>query len=537
MIPEIKLTNRQLCDLELLLIGAFHPVTTFMDAVTYSNVVYCSRYSVNNIFPIPIVLDVDEDTARSYADAGKLILKDNEGLILAELTADAESCWYRLDKKEECKNVYGTLDENHPGVDYILNKTKDCAVYGNIVQKAPIKHDDFSSLRSTPAEVKRTIAQLGIKNVVAFQTRNPLHKAHVHLTKEAARKVDGAVLIHPVVGETKPGDIDHFTRVKCYQAALKEYPKDVTPLLSLLPLAMRMAGPREAILHAIIRKNYGCTHIIIGRDHAGPGNDASGKPYYGPYDAQEAVAVNSADLGIQMVPFKAVGYSKSRGVYVEITDKTDKDDILSISGTEVRRLIKAGQDIPEFFTFKSVSDILKKANKNGKVIFFTGLSGSGKSTIAKLLCARIKETTFNDVTLLDGDIVRDNLSAGLGFSKEHRDLNIRRIGFVAAEIARHGGVVICSAIAPYDDARQYARKLAEEAGAEFILAYVLTPLEVCEKRDCKGLYAKARAGVIKEFTGISDPYEVPKNAEIYIDTTDAGDVENENIIKNILNLF
>ena len=383
-------------------------------------------------------------------------------------------------------------------------------------------HYDFRQLRLTPWELRGTFRRLGWRRIVAFQTRNPMHRAHFELTFRAARQLEANLLIHPVVGITKPGDLDHFTRVRCYEGILPHYPAG-TAQLCLLPLAMRMAGPREALLHAIIRKNYGCTHFIVGRDHAGPGADSNGKPFYGEYEAQELYHKHEAELGIGMVPFANMVYVAELNRFLPVDEVPAGRTVLSISGTELRRLLLEGADIPSWFTFPEVADALRMTHppkrKHGFTVFFTGLSGAGKSTIAKALLARFLELEGRPVTLLDGDIVRKHLSSELGFSREHRDINIRRIGFVASEITKNRGIAICAPIAPYDAVRREVREMIEPLGG-FVLVHVATPLEVCEQRDRKGMYAKARAGIVREFTGISDPYEVPTDAELVLDTTD-----------------
>ena len=383
-------------------------------------------------------------------------------------------------------------------------------------------HYDFRGLRDTPAELRERFRKLGWRKVVAFQTRNPMHRAHQELTFRAARDNEANLLIHPVVGMTKPGDIDHYTRVRCYEHMLTQYPEQTTAL-SLLGLAMRMAGPREALWHALIRKNFGCTHFIVGRDHAGPGDDSNGNPFYGPYDAQEMMKEYAGDLDITMVPFQLMVYVEDRAEYMPIDQTTDDQKVLNISGTEFRRRLEQGLEIPDWFSFPAVVAELRKSypprHKQGVTIFFTGLSGSGKSTIANALLVKLLEIGDRPVTLLDGDHVRKNLSSELGFSKEHRDLNIQRIGFVASEICKNGGIAICAPIAPYTATRRQVREMNEAVGG-FVEVHVATSVEVCEERDRKGLYAKARAGIIKEFTGISDPYEEPENPEVRIDTVE-----------------
>jgi len=407
-------------------------------------------------------------------------------------------------------------------VNYLLNTAHPIYLGGRLRGLEAPSHYDFRALRDTPAEMRERFRKLGWRKVVAFQTRNPMHRAHVELTFRAARDNEANLLIHPVVGMTKPGDIDHYTRVRCYEHLLEQYPEQTTAL-SLLGLAMRMAGPREAVWHALIRKNYGCTHFIVGRDHAGPGNDSNGKPFYGPYDAQQMMMDYADDLDITMVPFQLMVYVEDRAEYMPVDETTDEQTVLNISGTEFRRRLQEGLEIPGWFSYPKVVEELRKSypprHQQGVTIFFTGLSGSGKSTIANALLVKLLEIGDRPVTLLDGDHVRKNLSSELGFSKEHRDINIKRIGYVASEICKNGGIAICAPIAPYAATRQFVREINEKAGG-FVEVHVATSIEVCEERDRKGLYAKARAGIIKEFTGISDPYEVPENPEMSIDTVD-----------------
>jgi sulfate adenylyltransferase len=518
--PSWNLTPRQLCDLEMMANGSFSPLRGFMTQAEYEGVCRDMRLPNGVLWPIPITLDVSEDVAGQLSAGDKLALRDPEGAMLAVLTV--EELW-TPDRQAEAESVFGTANPEHPAVAHLLQASNPVYVGGKIEAVQPPKHYDFVQLRRGPAQVREAFQRLGWQRVVAFQTRNPMHRAHQELTFRAAADIEASLLIHPVVGRTKPGDVDHYTRVRCYQAILEHYPKN-TAMLSLLPLAMRMGGPREAVWHAIIRKNYGCTHLIVGRDHAGPGSDSSGKPFYGPYDAQELLQKHQEDLGIQMVPFKMMVYVPDRDAYVPMDEVTEGTKTLSISGTELRERLATGRDIPAWFSFPEVVEELRRTypprSKQGFTVFFTGLSGSGKSTIANVLLVKLLEMGGRPVTLLDGDIVRKNLSSELGFSKEHRDINIRRIGFVASEITKNGGIAICAPIAPYASIRKENRDLISGGGG-YILVFVDTPLEVCEQRDVKGLYAKARAGIIKEFTGISDPYEDPEDADVVLDTTDA----------------
>jgi sulfate adenylyltransferase len=511
------LTERQLCDIELLLNGAFSPLEGFLNQADYDSVVARMRLTSDVLWPMPITLDVSEGFSASIKSGDKVALRDLEGVVIA--TIEVGDIW-TPDKKVEAEGVYGSSDEAHPAIHYLNNVANPVYVGGKLAGIEMPTHYDFKHLRDGPAEMRDRFQKLGWRKVVAFQTRNPMHRAHQELTLLAARDVEANLLIHPVVGMTKPGDVDHFTRVRCYEHILDRYP-DQTTMLSLLPLAMRMGGPREAMWHAIIRKNFGCTHLIVGRDHAGPGKDSNGEDFYGPYDAQALLKEHADELDITMVPFQLMVYAENRAQYVPIDDTTDADTVLNISGTELRRRLAEGLDIPEWFSFPDVVDELRRTHpprdKQGFTVFFTGLSGSGKSTIANALMTKLMELGGRPVSLLDGDIVRKNLSSELGFSKEHRDLNVTRIGYVASEITKNRGIAICAPIAPYTSTRRVVREMISPVGG-FLEIHVSTSLEVCEARDRKGLYAMARAGTIKEFTGISDPYETPENAEMVIDT-------------------
>ncbi len=517
--PSWDLTPRQLFDLELILNGGFSPLRGFMERGDFQSVCDSMRLQDGTLWPIPITLDVTGELAAGLEAGCQLALRDPQGVMLAVLNVG--DVW-ELDLEAKAQAVYGTVDRAHPGVAHLAGRGTTHAVGGTLEGLQLPQHYDFVDLRHTPARLRQSFARLGWRKIVAFQTRNPMHLAHIEMSLRASRELEASLLIHPVVGTTKPGDVDHYTRVRCYQAILPRYPKH-TAQLSLLPLAMRMAGPREAVLHAIIRKNYGCTHFIIGRDHAGPGNDSAGEPFYGPYEAQELMRRHQDELGIQMVPFKLMVYAEDRGRYMPADELPEGTRTLSISGTELRRRLADGRMIPEWFTLPEVVQELRRTHpprhQSGFTVFFTGLSGAGKSTIASVLMVKLLEMGGRPVTLLDGDVVRKNLSSELGFSREHRDLNIRRIGFVASEITKNGGIAICAPIAPYASVRGEVREIVS-AGGGFILIHIATPLEVCEQRDRKGLYAKARAGKITMFTGISDPYEEPEDADVSIGTTD-----------------
>ena len=517
--PSWDVSPRQLCDLDLLLNGAFSPLEGFLGQADYEKVCDEMRLESGVLWPIPITLDVSEEFAGGVTEGDTIALRDVEGVLIA--TLKISDIW-QPDKKSEAKRVFGTTDDSHPGVHYLMHKAGPVYLGGKLDGVEPPTFYDFKLLRDTPSELRGRFRKLGWRKVVAFQTRNPLHRAHRELTFRVAREVEANLLIQPVIGMTKPGDIDHFTRVRCYEQVLEQYPEQTTTL-SLLNLAMRMGGPREALWHAIIRKNYGCTHFIVGRDHAGPGNDRNGKPFYGPYDAQELYLQHEEELDITMVPFKTMVYVENKAEYLFDDETEPGDKVLSLSGTEFRRRLSEGLEIPKWVSYPKVVEELRRAyppkDKQGFTVFFTGLSGSGKSTVANALMVKLLEDGSRPVTLLDGDIVRKNLSSELTFTKEHRDLNIQRIGFVASEITKNRGIAICAPIAPYTNTRRLVREMISPLGG-FLEVHVSTSIEVCESRDRKGLYAKARAGLIKGFTGIDDPYEVPEEAEIVIDTKD-----------------
>jgi len=512
-----NLTPRQLCDLELLLNGAFSPLRGFLTREDYETVCREMRLMDGTFWPIPITLDIDEQTAKTLKSSSLLALCNFEGAMLAVL--HIEDIW-KPNLLKEAKQIYGTTNIEHPGVAYLLQNSNPYYIGGRLEGIQLPQHYDFKKLRLTPAEQRKRFAYLGWKRIIAFQTRNPMHRAHLALTINSMKEYEANLLIHPIVGITKPGDVDHYTRVRCYQAILKKYPKN-TIMLSLLPLAMRMAGPRESLWHAIIRKNYGCTHFIVGRDHAGPGSDSQGRPFYNPYDAHEMLQDLKDDLGIQIASFKNLVYVKEQNVFLPEDELPEKSKIYSLSGTELRERLDKGLNIPSWFSYPEIIKELRRTypprKKRGFTVFFTGLPGSGKSTIAKILIIKLLEIGGRPITFLDGDIVRKHISSELGFSKEDRDINIRRIGFVASEITKNGGIAICAPIAPYDKVRKEVRKMIDTKGG-FILVHLATSLSICEQRDPKGLYKKARAGKIKQFTGISDPYEEPDDAEIVIDT-------------------
>ncbi|MFP4322622.1 MAG: bifunctional sulfate adenylyltransferase/adenylylsulfate kinase [Anaerolineales bacterium] len=520
-LPSIQVSERVVCDLELLAVGGFSPLRGFMGQADYQNVLDNMRLADGTLFPMPITLPVEPSD--DFQIGQEIVLRDARNYPLAILRIEE---MYEWDRAEMAAKVFGTQDVRHPLVAEMhrwgpLNLAGELRV----LQLPP--HHDFKELRLTPAETRARLAEYGRENVVAFQTRNPMHRVHEELTKRASESIDGVLLLHPVVGMTKPGDVDHYTRVRTYKALTQTYYDADRVLLALLPLAMRMGGPREALWHAIIRRNYGANHLIVGRDHAGPGNDSQGQPFYGPYDAQALVVQYQDELGVRMVPFKMLVYLPDEKRYEEVDKINDGQNTAAISGTQVREdYLGRGVALPEWFTRPEVAHILRDSfparHEQGVCLWFTGLSGSGKSTTGEILGSLLMEHG-RQLTLLDGDVVRTHLSKGLGFSKEDRDTNIRRIGFVAGEIVRHGGVVVCAAISPYRATRNDVRNMV---GDGFIEIFVDTPLEVCEERDTKGLYAKARRGEIKGFTGIDDPYEPPINPEITLYTVERTPEEN-----------
>ncbi len=512
-LPSIKITMRNLCDLELLATGAFSPLDRFMGKADYERVLHEMRLSDGLLFPLPITLTADPKELPTVGE--DLVLRNSNNDVMGVMTLEEVFHW---DPQTEGALAYGSTDAKHPMVSEMARWGQVCISGAIKVVNLP-KYHDFVDLRRTPTQVRLMLENMGNANVVAFQTRNPLHRIHEELTKRAAAQVGGSLIIHPVVGMTKPGDVDHYTRVRIYKALVDNYYDKKTTLLSLLPLAMRLAGPKEALLHAIVRRNHGANHFIVGRDHAGPGKDSTGKPFYGPYEAQEQMQKYEHELGVKMVPFEELVYLPDEDRYVEGRDVPAGARILNISGTQVREdYLAKGKLLPVWFTRPETAAILREMypprDKQGFCIWFTGLSGSGKSATTQVLTSLLLEHG-REVAILDGDVVRTHLSKGLGFSKEDRDTNILRIGFVAGEIVHAGGAVICAAISPYRNARNEARRMV---GDNFIMAYMDTPVEVCEERDAKGLYEKARlavaAGHPMGFTGVDDPYEPPVDPEI-----------------------
>jgi sulfate adenylyltransferase len=529
-LDSLQLSNRSLCDLELLSCGAFSPLDRFLGESDYLSVLDEMRLQDGTLFPIPVTLPVAADANIKVGQ--EIALRSAKNDLLAVLTVTEI---FARDLNREATQVYGTCDPRHPLVAE-MHSWGERYITGTLSVLNLPRRNDFLDLRKTPAQVREQLSAMGHLNVVAFQTRNPLHRAHEELTKRAATQVDGSLLVHPVVGQTKPGDLDHYTRVRTYKALFEKYYDPNRSLLSLLPLAMRMAGPREAVWHAIIRRNYGANHFIVGRDHASPGLDAAGKPFYGAYDAQDLLASHSAEIGMTIVPFNELVYFPDDDRYEERDRMPASEHSISLSGTAVRsEYLAQGRALPSWFTRPEIAAILAKAypprNQQGFCVWFTGLSGAGKSTIADVLTELLAEHG-RQVTVLDGDVVRTHLSKGLGFSKEDRDTNILRIGYVASEIVRHNGAVICAAVSPYRVARNEARNLI--GGDRFVLIFVDTPIEVCEERDVKGMYGKARRGEIKGFTGIDDPYEIPVDPDLVLTTTHCSAEDNARRIIDLL---
>ena len=522
-LPSVTLSQRQLCDVELMMNGGFTPLDGFMDRDSYEHVLESMRLPGGTLWPVPVTLDVDRELGEAIEPGSRLALRDQEGLILAVL--DVASKW-EADKRAEAERVYGTTSDHHPGVRHLHERVGAVYVGGRVSGIQLPTHYDYQALRHTPDELGRFFGRLGWGRVIGFHTSRPMHRRECELTIDAAKEARAHLLLHPVVGVTMPRDLGQFARIKCYQEILRYYPRHLAAL-SLLPLAMRGAGPREALWHAVIRRNYGCTDFIVEYDHASPpphgptGRDA----FYPSRAAQELAREHEAELGIAIFPAGRLGYSPEARRYVPVGDggTAAEDGTAQIDDTDLAERISHGKEVPGWFTYPEVLDTLRTVypppRERGITLFFTGLSGAGKSTLAKIMYGRFIEEGRRSVTLLDGDVVRSHLSSELGFSKSHRDLNVRRIGFVASEITKNRGVAICAPIAPYAATRRDVREMIETHGA-MIEIHLSTPLEVCEARDRKGLYARARKGLIPEFTGISDPYEEPEEPEIRIDTTD-----------------
>ena len=516
-LTDITLNNKQMCDLEMLASGSFSPLTGFMVQGDYESVLDRIRLQDNTIWPVPVCLDIPGLTAQNLEAGQSVALRDPEGFLLAVM--HIEDIW-KPDYKQEALHVYGTTNPEHPNVNYLLNNTGDHYIGGKLeVISLPLRFD-FQQLRMSPAEIRNMFIKLGWKKILGFYTRNLIHKLQFEMTLRAMRQAGANMLILPTAGTSLENDFDHYTRIRCYREVIKKYPPD-SLLMNLLPLSIRMAGPKGAVLHSIIAKNHGCTHFIVGHDHASP-DPAGDKAFYKKDEAAALAKELSKEIGVQIISLPEMVYLPFEDEYC-FADNVPKDtQTISFSGFEIRNRIRSGRRVPGWASFPEIIKELRRAcpppKQQGLTVFFTGLSGAGKSTLAKILYSRFLELGDRPATLLDGDIVRQNLSRELNFSKEHRDINVRRIGFVASEITKNRGIAICAPIAPYENTRSEIRKIIEAYGG-FVEVHVSTPIEECEKRDRKGMYAKARAGLIKGFTGVDDPYEIPKSPEIRIDTS------------------
>ncbi|KAF8817973.1 sulfate adenylyltransferase/adenylylsulfate kinase [Cardiosporidium cionae] len=539
--------ERIMCDLEMLLDGGFYPLKGFLGKIDYFSVLNSMRLSTGEIWPIPIVFPIPKNFERESIyqnnetpqkntvtpDASfphTMKLRDKLGTIIAEfLVTDI----YEPDIELEALKVLGTTDTNHPYARYLLEIHSGCYYLGGSVKSIKkIDHFDFTEHRCSATECREYIRQKNWEIVIGFQTRNPMHRSHFELTRKALRDVENATgkvpnfLLTPSIGPTQIGDVDFVIRTKSYKCILSRYDRDRVHMV-LLPVAMRMAGPREAVWHALIRKNYGCTHFIIGRDHAGPSSKrCDGKPFYDPYEAHNLIQSVQVELGIIPILGKSMVYiGDEHGGYVEIDKVPEACQPKNISGTQFREMLMKREEIPAWFSFPEVLNELKKFYRPlcelGLCIYFTGLPCSGKSTLANAIgySIRANEKENRKVTHLDADIVRTHISKGLGFSRSERSINVRRIGYVASEIVKHGGICIVANIAPYEEDRAANRSQITANSGGYVEVYVSTPLEVCEERDIKELYRKARQGIIKQFTGISDPYQAPINAELVINST------------------
>lgn len=516
------LSDRQLCDLELLLDGSFAPLTGYLTEKDYRSVMDNMTLSTGELWPMPITFSVPSADVKTLKTKDHIVLQDKNLTPVAKLHI---SDIYKPDLHEECSKVFGTTDTNHPYVSILLADQDVFYVGGKVEQLSAIPHYDFQDLRNTPAQIRGFKASSKWDHMLGFQTRNPMHNCHYELSrhaldkaKEDANSENVGLLLQPIVGVTQDCDINYHTRVKCYRHILTRYPDQSKVKLSLLPLSMRMGGPREALWHALIRQNYGCDYFVVGRDHAGPSSmTKEGNSFYGPYDAHDLLAKVEDRLNIKIVKSVLIVHVNETDSYLPIDEVPEGHTTSNLSGTELRRRLRSNESIPSWFTMPEIAQELQLSEqRQGVCYYLVGLSGAGKSTIANAMRERLLETEqASNITILDGDVIRTNLSKGLGFSHEDRSTNVRRIGYVAATIVKHGGICICSNIAPYEDDRQYNRKLISSVG-KYVEVYVDTSLEVCERRDVKGLYKKVRAGVIPVFTGISDPFETPENPTVTV---------------------
>jgi sulfate adenylyltransferase len=525
-LPVLRLDPRELADLELIAVGAASPLTGFLGEGDYASVVERLRLADGTVWPLPFTLAVPEDARVGVEPGAEVALHDSSGRLWGTIGVTDV---FTRDPLHEARHVYGTEDPAHPGVAYLLARPRTLA--GGPVRVLPLPTDlPFAEHRLTPRALRAAIAERGWTRVAGFQTRNPIHRAHEHLTKLALEFADGLV-VHPLVGETKNDDVPAAVRFEAYETLLEAYYPPERTLLAAFPAAMRYAGPREALFHALARKNYGITHLIVGRDHAGVGR------YYGPYEAQQIFdRFDRAEIGVAPLLFEPTFFCHACDTLASSrTCPHDETSRLELSGTRVREVLRGGGRLPVAFTRPEVAEVLRAhyargvgdghahgtpapqaapgvSAGGGYIVWLTGLSGAGKSTLAEALKARLADERA--VEILDGDEVRTYLSKGLGFSKEDRDTNIRRIGYVARLLARNGVAVVTAAISPYREVRDEVRRLAEADGIPFIEVFASASIEALTARDVKGLYAKAIRGEIAHFTGVSDPYEAPLRPEV-----------------------
>ena len=530
-LPSIQISYRSLCDLAMLAVGAFSPVDRFMGEKDYRAVLHTMRLADGTLFPVPLTLPVEN--VKNLEAGTDVLLRGPTNEMLAIMRLDEIYTW---DLAGEAETVLGTTDSRHPLV-------SEMHTWGKYYLSGPLsvinlpRHHDFPELKRTPAEVRTILEERGCSSVVAFQPRHPMHRVHEELTKKTMGEVNSSLLINPVVGKSNNSAIDHYTRVRCYKALIENYYDQNATLLNLIPLAVRMAGPRAGLWHGIINRNYGANHFIVGRDRIGPGRDSQGNFFYTSSAVQTLFHQHEKEIGIRMVPFTEMVYVSKKDTYAmpEIA-RNERDDYITISGSAViEDSLFNGSKLPGWFTRPEVAHILHEANppksRQGFCVWLTGLPSSGKSTIADIL-APLLMARGKRVTLLDGDVVRTHLSKGLSFSTEDRITNILRIGFVASEIVRHEGVAICALISPYVSARDEARAMVGEG--RFIEVHVDTPIAVCRQRDVKGMYSQAMRGAIKGFTGVDHAYEPPRSPEVLVQTVDVDPLESARTVINFL---
>jgi len=484
--PAWTLDDTQLGDLELIISGAFAPLTGFMGAADLAAVAAHGTLADGTPWPVPVRLSVPAQAVP--LDADHLVLQDQEGSPLAVL---AISEW--------------------------IPDGETTTLAGPVTALRAPEHGPFRGLRRYPADVRAELLDGAAAAapagrvpgaVLAYVTRRPLHRRHIGQLRHHADLLNARLLLLPLV--TGPAEV--VTRpealVRTVLAASRYLP--ASTLVVPVPLARRDAGPDADLrASAIVAAAYGATHLLAADDS-------------GLHDGGRNGTLSLPDAPISVIREAEWAYDPIREVWRPLALIEPGAERGELTDDEVGALLDSGDPIPAWFTQEEIAAELRRARpprrERGLVVFFTGLSGSGKSTIARGLAEALAERGDRTVSLLDGDHVRQLLSAGLTFSRSDRDRNIARIGYVAAEVARHGGIAICAPIAPYAAARAAAREMVTQTG-DFMLVYVATPVEVCAARDRKGLYAKARAGLIDAFTGVSDPYEEPRDADLVLDTS------------------